>query len=62
MSATISQPATMNAAELAALLRISLPTLRKKREGGMIPTPILGGRYPLWSREQVEKWLRGEGR
>ncbi len=64
MSATLmqQQPETLNATELAKVLGISLDTLKRKRQAGEIVKPILDGRYPRWSREQVEKWLRGENR
>lgn len=64
MSATTTQqqPETLNLTELAALLGIGLDALKRKRTEGSIPKPILDGRYPRWSRQQIERWLEGDTR
>lgn len=50
---------TLTAAEVSAILGVTLPTFAKKRKAGQIPEPILDGRFPKWGRRQIEEWLAG---
>lgn len=52
-------PETLTAGELAALLKVTPDTLRRKRLRGEIPKPFLDTTRPRWSREQIDIWLAG---
>jgi len=54
-----AMPETLTSNELAALLRVTPETLRRKRLRGEIPEPFMDTTRPRWSRAQIEAWLKG---
>jgi excisionase family DNA binding protein len=49
----------MSSSELASILNVDLRTLRRLREAGDIPAPIIiGDRMLRWPRSVIETWIR----
>lgn len=57
-SATVpDQPRYLTAAEVAALLRVSVQALRHQARAGKIPRPLRVSGKRLWSRAELERVL-----
>lgn len=52
----------MTEAQLAKVLGLSLPTLRRRVKEGKVPAPLIDGQHVnrRWSCAVIEKWLAGE--
>jgi predicted DNA-binding transcriptional regulator AlpA len=51
-------PLAVDASRLAAMLSVSLRTIRSLDASGRIPRGIvLGGRRKVWSLESIKRWL-----
>ena len=50
--------------EIAELLGRSLNTVKWWSSQGMLPEPVarIGGKVPVWSKREIEKWARKTGR
>ncbi len=57
---TLNELTTMTREELAALLRISERTLKRKQAAGLIltPLPLSSPHQPRWLSDDVREWLR----
>lgn len=50
--------------EIAELLGKAHETLKQWSRQGILPPPAtkIGGRVPVWSRREIERWARNTGR
>ncbi len=48
--------------EVARLLGVSRQRVWQRNEDRAMPEPVMliGGRRPVWTREQIEGWMAGE--
>ena len=48
--------------EVAALMGVSRQRIWKRKEDGTMPEPyaLVGGKRPVWTREQIEGWKAGD--
>ena len=48
--------------EVATLLGVSRQRVWKRKEKGTMPEPyaLIGGKRPVWTREQIEVWMAQE--
>lgn len=53
----MSDPLLLTAHDLAALLRVSLRTVRCWDAGGRLPQPIHVGRSVRWRRDEIREWV-----
>ena len=45
--------------EVAALMGVSRQRVWKRQKDGTLPKPyaLVGGKRPVWTREQIEEWF-----
>ncbi len=48
--------------EVARLLGVSRQRVWQRNKDRAMPEPVMliGGRRPVWTREQIERWMAGE--
>lgn len=53
------EPLLFTAAQVAALLQVSVRTLWRMRSGGQVPSPVQIGGNVRWRRSDVLRWIEG---
>jgi len=46
--------------DIAALLKVSIPTIHRWRSSGYLPAPSKVGSIPIWDRAEIEQWIRSQ--
>ena len=48
--------------EVATLLGVSRQRVWKRQKDGTLPEPytLIGGKRPVWTREQIDKWKEAQ--
>ena len=54
----INEPELLSDAELAALLKVSLPTVRRYAKDPNFPRPMQVGRFRRWDKQAVLNYFR----
>ena len=54
------QPLLLSAADLAQLLRVSVPTIWRLRAAGKLPRPLdaLGKQLVRWDADEIRRWVK----
>lgn len=57
-----SMPALLTVHEVAAIFKVSVRTIQRRRAAGDLPKPIsIGPRMIRWRADEIEAWIRSLG-